>query len=497
MFACLYAAPASHAALMDLARDFSPRIEAPAPGIVTLDVGGLRRLLGGAHTIGEELVRAGSTRGIVAHVALASTRTAAVTLASTRAGLTVVPAGQERAWLAPVPIRFLEPLAAVFARNTPAPIAETLSRWGIRTFGDLAALPSTALSERIGQEGLAWQRLARGEDDRPLVPGVAEEPFEESLDLDWPVEALEPLSFVLGRLFEALCDRLERRDRAVAVLHVRLRLVTRETHARSLQLPAPMRDARVLRTLVLLDLESHPAPAGIDRVTIAVDPVPGRIVQRSLLARALPYPEQMSTLLARLTALMGEGRSGSAALVDSYRPGAFEMTPFFVVEPAVPARRRSQVADRAPVPDSTWHQVADRASWRLPALGGMEPLDPGQSGQGVLDAASVARRSRVAIRRFRLPVPARVALRDGRPERVATDRRGLEGGRVEACAGPWRTSGDWWRVQDARVQRALDGAHAQVGWDRDEWDVALADGGIYRIYRDCSRNRWFVDGIVD
>ena len=37
----------------------------------------------------------------------------------------------------------------------------------------------------------------------------------------------------------------------------------------------------------------------------------------------------------------------------------------------------------------------------------------------------------------------------------------------------------------------------QVGWNRDEWDVALGDGGIYRVYRDRDRNRWFVDGIVD
>ena len=59
----------------------------------------------------------------------------------------------------------------------------------------------------------------------------------------------EPLSFVLGRLLEPLSAHLERRDRGAAVLHVRLHLVTRDVHERSLQLPAPMRDARTLRTL--------------------------------------------------------------------------------------------------------------------------------------------------------------------------------------------------------------------------------------------------------
>ncbi len=49
-----------------------------------------------------------------------------------------------------------------------------------------------------------WQRLARGEDSRPLVPAVPEERFEQTLELEWPIEELEPLSFVLGRLMEQL-----------------------------------------------------------------------------------------------------------------------------------------------------------------------------------------------------------------------------------------------------------------------------------------------------
>ena len=117
------------------------------------------------------------------------------------------------------------------------------------------------------------------------------------------------------------------------MLHVRLHLIktdgtTREVHERSLQLPVAIRDARTLRTLALLDLESNPPPAAIDRVTVAVDPTPARIVQFSLLTRPLPSPEQISTLMARLHALMGETRCGSPAMVDSWEPGAFAMKPF-------------------------------------------------------------------------------------------------------------------------------------------------------------------------
>ena len=189
------------------------------------------------------------------------------------------------------------------------------------------------MAARLGQDGVAWQRRAWGEDPRPLLPAVPEERFEQALDLEWPIDALEPLSFVLGRLMEPLSEHLERRDRGAAVLHVRLHLIktdgiTRAVHERSLQLPTPIRDARTLRTLALLDLESHPPSAAIDRVVVAVDPTPGRVVQFSLLTRPLPSPEQLSTLLARLAALMGEGRCGSPMIVDSWRPGAFGMKPF-------------------------------------------------------------------------------------------------------------------------------------------------------------------------
>jgi protein ImuB len=87
-----------------------------------------------------------------------------------------------------------------------------------------------------------------------------------------------------------------------------------------------------------------------------------------------------------------------------------------------------------------------------------------------------------ALRRFRLPLPVRVRLESGKPGRLTTDRRGLSGGRVATCAGPWRTSGAWW-------DSAL--------WNRDEWDVTLAAGETYRLFHDRESGNWFLDGIVD
>ena len=468
MFAALYVARgSSFETLLGVARDFSPRIETCGSREVVLDLDGLTRLFGDAKSIADEVRRTAADRGLRIRIAIAGTRTAARLFVRDRAGITIVESGNDAATLAVLPLSFL---ARISHRNDPNDpddsndpndsndLLTTLRRWGLRTLGDLAALPADEVAARLGQTGVAWQRLARGEDPAPLVPSVPEERFEQALDLEWPIDGLEPLSFVLARLMEPLSAHLERRDRGAAVLHVRLHLVkrdgvTREVHQRSLQLPAPMRDARTLRTLALLDLESHPPSAAIDRVVVAVDPTPGRVVQFSLLTRPLPSPEQLSTLMARLTALMGEGRCGSAITVDSWEPGVFDMKPF--------APRDS-------------HDVRSHGPQRLRDTENKTCLG---------DIAASA--PRLAIRRFRFPIPARVRVDLGIPVRVTSDRRGISGGKVETYAGPWRTSGGWW-VEDIKKC-----------WERDEWDVTLSDGATYRVFRERDTDAWFIEGVVD
>jgi protein ImuB len=495
LFACVYQLPASDvhdgASLLAIAREFSPRYEVHRPDLVTIDISGLGRLLGDARAIGEVLRRDASARGVRVHVAIAGMRTAAMVLAlrpaqgeaersrsfaHARPGLTLVEPGGEADALAPLPIGILERVG-----GDPA----VFKHWGLKTLGELAALPAADLAARLGRQGLVCQAIARGVDARPLVPTLDEERFESSLELEWPIEGLEPLSFMLTRLLEPLSTHLEQRDRGVAILHVALRLVTKDVQTCSLQLPTPIRDVRALRTLVLLDLESHPPGAAVDCVTIVIDPTPGRVLQHALFTRAHPTPEQLSTLVARLGALMGPDRFGAPALVDSYRPGAFEMRAF-----------------------ATDHESNRRAR--------------GERKENVLQNSANSARSAVAfaqaLRRCRHPVPARVAVEHGAPVRVTTDRRGFAGGTVVQRAGPWRTSGEWWatgrsggpggsgrpggsggpgKIESFSHQTDQPSPTHQTYWNRDEWDVALTDGGMYRIFQDRDTEGWFIDAIVD
>ena len=91
MFGVLYAAPGSEpATLVDIAREFSPRIEPYGPLEIAIDLSGLTRLFGTAHEIGHELRRTAADRGVRVRVAIAGTCTAARLIVRHRVGVTEI-----------------------------------------------------------------------------------------------------------------------------------------------------------------------------------------------------------------------------------------------------------------------------------------------------------------------------------------------------------------------------------------------------------------------
>ncbi len=425
---------------------------------------GSTRLLGPARTIGEEMRREAAARGVRVHVAVAGTRTAALLLALARPGLTVVaPWRRSRSARAAADRYPGEDRRRAHERRssqgTPGIRHKTLrlaavsafKRWGLKTLGELAALPSADLSSRLGRPALVWQAMARGEDIRPLVPMLEDERFESSLELEWPIEGLEPLSFVLTRLLEPLSTRLERRDRGAAVLHVLLRLVTR----RDLRAPA----ASCRRRCATCGRCGRWRCSISNRIRRRRRSIASRsssirrraaCVQHTLFTRAQPTPEQLSTLLARLGALMGQDRFGAPATVDSRSARR-------VRDAAVchRARRHEETAEIAQQ-KTFQRQRFLRSQRQLCEPSAVEPQP------SCLRCAAAASRSRRAC-----------AVADGRPVRVTTDRRGFAGGAVTHCAGPWRTSGDWWaggvgsgsqQVRRSQCQSTLDsGAERRPG----------------------------------
>jgi protein ImuB len=236
-------------------------------------------------------------------------------------------------------------------------------------------------------------------------------------------------------------------------LHYSAKLETpQQEWERSLRLPCPMRDAKALLKLLQLDLEKHPPPAPVVSVMLRATPVPPQLLQRGLFLPAAPEPEKLEITLARISRLIGEDRLGSPEILDTHRRDAFRMRHFRVLEGFVGSQT---CASRWPAPASAERRLAARK-------------DTEQKPEG---------HGRLALRRFRPPLPARVK---GCPPAYVT-AQGIQG-RVEAAAGPWRSSGDWWNA---------------ICWSRDEWDIAVTDGALYRVFLDLDANVWYVDGCYD
>jgi protein ImuB len=104
---------------------------------------------------------------------------------------------------------------------------------------------------------------------------------------------------------------------------------------------------------------------------------------------------------------------------------------------------------------------------------------PADSAQKDIGEQPRATTLRLVMRLFRPALDARVRVVEYAPKHVVAS---VVKGRVMQSAGPWKTSGEWW---------------AMTAWNREEWDVALDDGGLYRIYQETPSGKWYVQGVYD
>jgi protein ImuB len=170
----------------------------------------------------------------------------------------IVPAGAERAFLAPLPVALLRarlPVPARQADDLPA----ALEQLGVRTLGELAALPRPAVADRFGEPGLLAHSLAASQDS-PLRPRAPAEELLERLEL--PEAAF---GFQLERALELLVDRLlahpARRGRSLRRLRLEARLASGGGWRAEVALRRASSDPERLRLVLGPKLAELPAPA--------------------------------------------------------------------------------------------------------------------------------------------------------------------------------------------------------------------------------------------
>lgn len=326
----------------------------------------------------------------------------------------------------------------VMALGPSSDVTGILRGWGIGTVGELLALGSSALAERLGLEALALLAAASTRHVRPLNCVRPVGRFREVHHYETPVETLEPILFLLRRMVDLLEGRLTLGQWAAAEMVLQLRLDSGEVRSQRLLVPEPTARAETLFRMLHTHLESVRTESPV--VEVELEAFPTRVIPRqlSLFEASLKDPHQFQETLARLAALVGADRVGTPVLEAGHRPDAFRLIPpDFENVPLMKDEKESELDRKTP----------------------MRRVRPSLPVRVEVTSSGVPRRLEVRGRSASVVVPSGVLRR------------------VE---GPWRLSGRWWEGsgwrEDSWLVEIRDGVCVTLGWDGHEWRVnAIAD----------------------
>jgi len=231
--------------------------------------------------------------------------------------LTTIPVGDHRveaAFLAPLPIGLLPAEPAV---------RERFRMFGLTRIGELAALDRSAVVARFGEPGGTLHDLARGLDGRPLRPRRPVEHLRAEVQLDPPVDTLEPLRFVLRHLCGALCEQLAARGAGAARATLDVVPERGEPVRYEQALPEPAAAAELLERLLMARLEAAPPMGSVERLRLELDgTAPAAGQQLGLFTPQLARAAHLDWQLAGLAIRFGADRLLRATLLDPDAPVA-------------------------------------------------------------------------------------------------------------------------------------------------------------------------------
>jgi protein ImuB len=373
--------------LLHIAEAFSPFLESTAPGVVTVELP--EEKPPSENDLLQQWIIPLSSLGLETRVGVAATPDLALLCARFAQPVSRVDA--PAAFLAPLPVEVLEPSDELLS---------VLHSWGIRTIGQLVALPMGEVCSRLGPDALGiWERASGGR-SRPLKLVKPQEFYAEQAELENPVEMLEPLLFLLRRFLEQITARLGHAYLVVGKLRLVLRFECHASYQRIFTIPQPTRDVELLFRILHTHLEGFTSESAIIGLELAAKPVRPNVEQFGLLEKGVRDPHQLAETLGRLQALLGSDRVGTPELEASAHPDAVHLRPYDANAPTLP-----------PV--------------EAPLIG-------------------------IPMMRFRPPISANVVLNDVRPAFLYSNR--FTGPITQSC-GPWLIRGNWWdRRQWAREE---------------------------------------------
>jgi nucleotidyltransferase/DNA polymerase involved in DNA repair len=302
--------------LLQLLEQTSPQVEPHGWGAAYVDVGDLAREHTGAVTLCKQVGRTMRQElGQALQPALgwdSSKFTAQAAARRTRPGhLLAVDSLRERGFLKPLPVTLL-PLSADILRR--------LGFLGLRTLGQYAALPSTAVGQQFGRAGQLAHRYARGDDDRPVVPRRHAPRRTASCELDAPLAERERLLAALKQMIRPTLAELRENLQACGQVRLTVHYDDGSIQERTRAFLFPTADeAQLIRILGQL-LDKMCWRTGATTLAIALEQIQDTAVEQLTLfpaenERERKLPEVQRYLIARF----GAQRLRRAVMT---RPGA-------------------------------------------------------------------------------------------------------------------------------------------------------------------------------
>ena len=367
----------------------------------------------------------------------------------------VVPPGRSADFLAPFPVPVLD----------RPDLADLLTRLGLGTLGDLAALPAETVLARFGSDGALAHRLAQGRDERPLAARTPPPELVVAAELDPPAERVDMAMFVAKSLADELHELLAARGLACTRVAIEAEtehgehIVRRWRHDGALT-------SRAIAERVRWQLEgwlsTGATTAGVTLIRLTPDEIKpdhgrqlgfwgGSAAANDRAGRGFTRIQGMLGPAGVVTAVVGGGRDPAVQVQlipwGDPRPGSEEPV----------ARRATRSRPRSEVPPWPGHLPLPAPAVVYPdkvsaGLYGRDGQPVAVTGRGILDST-----------------PATFAVAGGRPVEVV------------AWAGPWPVEERWWDQQSSRR--------------RARFQVCGADGTAHVVVLESGQ--WWVEATYD
>jgi protein ImuB len=332
------------------------------------------------------------------------------------------------AFLAPFPLEQLE---------CGDGICDRLRLLGVRTLGELAALPHGPFVRRFGPEAAQWHEWAHGVDRRRLQPRARALRIDRKSYGEGEATSEEAVLFALRALVNRVVDDLGAAGKRAGRLVLTLECENGDLRDLTTRVAQPTAVPGTLFDLLRARLEGVVLDAPVVGLRLVAELLEDGGVPLALFAGSDPDPDALGIVLARLDAALGDGGAQRSRTVNGPRvERRFAFEPF-TLEPLV---------------TRTW------------------------------SSAAVAPLPQTATLQYRLVSPQPVAVRviGGMPRFVGTPAQ-----TVLDAAGPWRVEEGWWAGATGSGERLV----------RDEYDVLLDDGSLVRIAHEGST--WNIRGVYD